>query len=99
QVGNYDYHFTGIAKDNVLSAEQDAELVKVIHSFRRVGQKDLPPDFVRRIYYKRLKPGETFSTLAKELPNAQHAEPWLRLLNGYYPRGEAEPGMWIKMFE
>ncbi|RBP53228.1 M48 family metalloprotease [Arenicella xantha] len=91
------FHFLGIAKNNQITAEQDREFVEIIRSFRRMTAKDRTDDYVTEIYYERLKPGETFESLARDAKlNAATAEMELRVLNGYYPTGEAEPGTWIK---
>ena len=98
QVGRNTFHFQGIAKNNQLSDEQDQIFVDIIRSFRRASRRDLLPDQVKQIYYKRLEPGETFSSLAKTYRTlGTHTESHYRLMNGYYPRGEAEPGTYIKL--
>lgn len=91
------FHFQGIAKNNNVTAEQDAEFVAMIASFRRMTPKDKTAKYVTRIAYQRLKPGDTFASLAKDSQTGVDAEIELRVLNGYYPKGEAEPGTWIKM--
>jgi len=98
RIGRYDFQFEGIAKNNALTAEQDKALVDIIMDFRRFSRADLPPEAITRITYQRLEPGETFASLAKALGDDEAGEPMLRLINGYYPRGEAEPGTWIKVF-
>jgi predicted Zn-dependent protease len=92
------FHFQGIAKNNQVTAEQDAEFIGMIRSFRRMTPKDKTAKYVTKISYERLKPGDTFASLAKSLqPDIADAEIELRVINGYYPKGEAEPGTWIKM--
>lgn len=97
QVGRNTFHFQGIAKNNKLSDEQDKTMLEIIKSFRRATRQDLSPDLVKRIYYQRLEPGETFATLAKDQQLGKYTESYLRVMNGYYPKGEAEPGTYIKM--
>lgn len=98
KVARNTFHFQGIAKNNKVTAEQDAEFVGMIRSFRRMTPKDKTAKYVTRISYERLKPGDTFASLAKDLePDIKDAEIELRVINGYYPKGEAEPGTWIKM--
>lgn len=97
QVGRNTFHFQGIAKDNKLTEEQDKVMQEIIKSFRRATRQDLSPDAVKRIYYKRLEPGETFATLAQDRQLGKYTEPYLRVINGYYPKGEAEPGTYIKL--
>ncbi len=91
------YYFQGIAKNNKLTAEQDEQFLQIITSFRRATRKDLPPDHIKRIYYERLKPGQTFADLAKGNILGIYTEDYLRLINGYYPKGEPEPGTWMKL--
>ncbi|MEM7357560.1 MAG: M48 family metalloprotease [Pseudomonadota bacterium] len=97
QVGRNTYHFQGIAKNNQLTEEQDQALVEIIRSFRRATRQDLSPEEVKRIYYKRLEPGETFASLSADRELGKHTEIYLRVMNGYYPKGEPEPGTYIKL--
>lgn len=90
------FHFQGIARNNQLTAEQDQTMVKIIRTFRRLGPKDKQVDSVLRIYYERLEPGDTFESLSRRLGKIASEEE-IRLLNGYYPKGEAEPGTWLKL--
>jgi len=92
------FHFQGIARNNQLTTEQDQTMVNIIRTFRRVGPKDKQVDSVLRIYHERLEPGDTFSSLSQRLGKIA-SEDELRLLNGYYPKGEAEPGTWLKLLK
>lgn len=97
KVARNTFHFEGIAKNNDITAEQDAYFVKMIRSFRRMSPKDKTGEFVTKIYFERLEPGETFASLAKDTGlDEVKAEIELRVINGYYPKGEPEPGTWIK---
>ncbi|NNC99106.1 MAG: M48 family metalloprotease, partial [Gammaproteobacteria bacterium] len=97
QVGRNTYHFQGIAKNNQLTDQQDQVFVEIIKSFRRGSRQDLSADEVKTIYFKRLEPGETFASLAADNELGKFTEGYLRLMNGYYPKGEAEPGTYIKL--
>lgn len=79
--------------------ETDALHLEIMSSFRRASNADLPPDREYNIIYRRLEPGETFLDLARTSVLGQSAEPVLRLINGYYPSGEAQPGTWMKLVE
>ena len=97
KVSRNTFHFEGIAKDNNITAERDAYFVNMIRSFRRMTPKDKTADSVTKIYFERLEPGETFASLAKDTGlDEVKAEIELRVINGYYPKGEPEPGTWIK---
>lgn len=94
--GSYEYYFE-VSSPVPLSKEQDEAVLLVIKSFRRAESYDFPPDNITRIYYHRLEPGETFADLAADKALGKYTEEQLRLINGYYPSGEPEPGTWIKM--
>ena len=96
-VGRNTYHFQGIAKNNKLTDEQDHRFVEIIETFRRASSRDLPPSSIKTIYYERLEPGVTFADLAKGREMGTFTEEYLRLMNGYFPTGEAEPGTWMKL--
>ncbi len=98
KVARNTFHFQGIAKNNVITAKQDATFVGIIRSFRRMNPKDKTSTMVTKLYYERLEPGQSFSSLARQTKgfDGQDVETALRVLNGYYPKGEAEPGTWIK---
>ena len=97
KIGRHTYYFQGIAKSGKLTEEQDKQFLEIIKSFRRATRKDLPAEKSKKIYYERLKPGVTFADLAKAKELGTYTEDYLRLINGYYPKGEAEPGTWIKL--
>ncbi|NND81184.1 MAG: M48 family metalloprotease [Gammaproteobacteria bacterium] len=96
-VGRNTFHFQGIARNNQLTQAQDDQFQDIIGSFRRASRQDLPPKELKVIYYKRLEPGETFASLAADKQLGTFTEETLRLINGYYPNGEAEPGTWMKL--
>jgi len=98
KVARNTFHFQGIAKNNKVTTEQDAAFIDMIRSFRRMTPKDKTAKYVTKVSFERLKPGETFATLAKDLESElDNAELQLRVINGYYPKGQPEPGTWIKM--
>jgi predicted Zn-dependent protease len=93
------FNFEGIAKNNIITEYQDQVMVYIIRSFRRMTPQDQGQDALTRIFYKRLEPGESFASMAEDLGiKDPTAEEQLRLLNGY-PKGEAEPGTWIKILK
>lgn len=73
------------------------ELRAVISSFHAitVDEKKLARPYRIRIVAQ--SPGRNFATLAKESALHSYAEQQLRLLNGYYPGGEAPAGRMIKV--
>ena len=96
-VGRNTYHFQGIAKNNQLTDEQDQLFQDIIGSFRRATSSDYPSTKVGKIYYKRLQPGENFADLSQNQVMGPLTQQQLRLMNGYFPNGEPEPGSWMKL--
>lgn len=97
KVARNTFHFEGIAKDNNITAEQDAYFVNIIRSFRRMTPKDKTAEYITKIYFERLQPGETFASMSKGVGSDDvKTEIELRVINGYYPKGTPEPGTWIK---
>lgn len=91
------FHFEGLAKSNTITSVEDSYFVDIIRSFRRMTPKDKTAEYVSKIYFERLQPGEIFASLALDSGlDPIMAESELRVINGYYPKGEAEPGTWIK---
>lgn len=97
KVARNTFHFEGIAKDNNITDEQDAYFVNIIRSFRRMTPKDKTAEYITKIYFERLQPGETFASLSKGVgSDDSKTEIELRVINGYYPKGNPEPGTWVK---
>lgn len=96
KLGVYAYYFES-ASPGPISEETDQAVVSVIKSFRRAENADFPPSDIKNIYFHRLMPGESFAELAQDKALGRYTEDYLRLINGYYPSGEPQPGTWIKM--
>ncbi|GAB2880542.1 M48 family metalloprotease [Microbulbifer echini] len=75
----------------------DTLFLTSIRSFRPLRKTDIVEKDIRRLHYVKANEKTTFSSLAKHMEIGEYAEEQLRLLNGYYPRGEPEPGEWIKI--
>ncbi|WNZ57066.1 M48 family metalloprotease [Microbulbifer sp. CNSA002] len=71
-----------------------------IRSFRPLRQTDIVEEKdIKRLRYVQANEKTTFASLAKHMEIGEYAEEQLRLLNGYYPRGEPKPGEWIKIVQ
>lgn len=70
-----------------------------IRSFRPLRKSDIVQPDIKRVRYVRANDKTTFSSLARHMEIGDYAEEQLRLLNGYYPRGEPKPGEWIKIVQ
>ncbi len=98
KLGSYFYQFEVLSPADA-GAEIDTTMLAIMQSFRRASESDLPPERELSIYYRRLEPGETFAELASSSVLGARGESMLRLINGYYPSGEAPPGTWMKLVE
>ncbi len=69
---------------------------ETVGSLRRLTEEDVDALQQPTIRLVRVKPEDTFASLAKESAFSSHAEEQLRLLNGMYPDGKLQPGQLIK---
>ncbi|MFD1215166.1 M48 family metalloprotease [Microbulbifer celer] len=79
--------------------ETDNLFLTSIRSFRPLRKTDLIQPDIKRVRYVQANEKTTFSSLARHMEIGEYAEEQLRLLNGYFPRGEPEPGEWIKIVQ
>ncbi|WP_444921036.1 M48 family metalloprotease [Microbulbifer sp. CnH-101-G] len=79
--------------------QYDTMFLTSIRSFRPLRETDIVEKDIRRLRYVKATEKTTFSSLARHMEIGEYAEEQLRLLNGYYPRGEPEPGEWIKIIQ
>jgi predicted Zn-dependent protease len=96
--GPYAYVFEGRTANPSLAAFYDTMFLSAIRSFRPMSGADRDAVLGINLHYIRAEPGMSFAKLAEASPLKDHAEAHLRLVNGYYPRGEPQPGEWIKVF-
>lgn len=94
--GHYAVVFTGdVARD--APDTMDEILQGIIRSFAPISPMQLSSREPQRIHYVKATANTTFAALASHLRLGTHGEEALRLINGYYPRGEPAPGEWIKI--
>jgi len=96
--GSYAYVFDGRTANAALAPFYDTMFLSAIRSFRPMTNADRDAVLGIRIQYTEAPVGITFAKLAETSPVKPYAEEMLRLVNGYYPKGEPEPGEWIKVF-
>jgi predicted Zn-dependent protease len=95
--GSLAYLFEGETTGGDFSTLDEAFLT-VIKSFRPISAGEREPDNRQFVSWVQARPGDTMASLARgvRIPDAENQ---LRLMNGYYPRGEPRAGDWIKIVE
>ncbi|NNE05443.1 MAG: hypothetical protein HKN15_06940, partial [Xanthomonadales bacterium] len=68
-------------------------------TFRPISNRELRGRSPKRIHYVKATSATTFEKLAENLKLKPSEAEDLRLINGYYPTGEPEPGEWIKIIK
>jgi predicted Zn-dependent protease len=92
--GSLAYLFEGESTGGEFTA-LDADFMTVIRSFRPIKPTEREPESRQFIDWVQAEPGDTMATLARRV-RIPDAENQLRLMNGYYPKGEPRAGDWIK---
>lgn len=90
---NLSYLFEGKADDFESS---DSTLLEIVNSFRPSHPKEKKAGSPAYVHYIQVPRGATLETLAAGI-RIPDAEAQLRLMNGFYPRGEPRTGDWIKV--
>ncbi|MGH1370519.1 MAG: M48 family metalloprotease [Cellvibrionaceae bacterium] len=75
----------------------DERFMASIRSFRPSRSARRSTTKSKTLHYVKANERTTFALLAKHVNLGKYTEDQLRLLNGYYPRGEPKPGEWIKI--
>ena len=87
------YLFEGEAQN---FAGTDPTLLQIIESFRPTHPKERKQGDGKAIRYIQVPRGATMASIAATM-KIPDAETQLRMLNGFYPRGEPRTGDWIKV--
>jgi len=95
--GRYAVVFRGETTAAADEQAADAALLAIIRSFAPLSPRQLAMREPQRIHYVKATDTTTFAALASHLRLGAYGEEMLRLINGYYPRGEPAPGEWIKI--
>jgi predicted Zn-dependent protease len=92
------YLFTGSVSKAQKNVDYDEMFLRSLHSFRPALARGKLPK-AKTIHYVKANENTTFAQLARITRIGGYAEQQLRLINGYYPRGEPKPGEWIKIIQ
>lgn len=91
------YILQGTTNQTVPDINDDDLFVAAIRSFRPSRTARIKSIKSKTIHYVKANELTSFKRLAQHVTLGKYAEEQLRLLNGYYPRGEPQPGEWIKI--
>lgn len=92
------YLFTGTVDQPQDGVDYDKLFMKSIRTFQPARPQRATPK-PKTIHYVKANENTTFARLAKTVRLGRYTEQRLRLINGYYPRGEPKPGEWIKIIK
>ncbi|MDF1622102.1 MAG: M48 family metalloprotease [Pseudohongiella nitratireducens] len=79
--------------------DMDDLMLASMRTFRAIQMNERASASSLRIRYVQVTNGFSWPALAARSPIQQYPEETLRLLNGYYPYGDPEPGEWIKILQ
>lgn len=89
------YLFEGEARDFAVT---DPTLLAIIESFRPTHPKERKQGDGKIVHYIQVPRGATMASIAATM-RIPDAETQLRMMNGFYPRGEPRTGDWIKVIK
>jgi len=93
------YTFRSEILDSASADEIDALLLSSIRTFRKIEGGEVSTSSELKIKFVQASEYFDFGIVANSSPLTNNAEEYLRLLNGYYPRGTPEAGEWVKLVE
>ena len=97
--GSRAYILEGSVSLSKEDTDYDEMFVSSIRSFRPARGKERKPPKSKVIHFVKANERTRFALLAKQMRLGSYGEEQLRLINGYYPRGEPEKGEWIKIVQ
>lgn len=97
--GSRGYLLQGKVNQPVEGVDYDALFINSIKSFQPVRPTRTVVRHSKVIKYVAANDNTTFARLAADLKLGNYGEEYLRLINGYYPRGEPSPGEVIKIIQ
>lgn len=96
QFNNQFYRIDGASRGGMDVPEADGLVLSSASTFRRLKEMEFVLAEPDRLKIVKAAPGTTLAGLAKSSPLKTYGEETLRLYNGFYPKGEPEPGSLVK---
>ncbi len=91
------YELYGAGKHDLRNIANDRDFIATIFSFDLMTKDDFRTALPTRLQVVRAEEGTTMEALAAESPITNYALEKLRVMNGFYPAGQPEPGQLIKI--
>ncbi|MBG10285.1 MAG: peptidase M48 [Gammaproteobacteria bacterium] len=92
-----------VLRGQIIDAEDveamDEAILRSFRSFRAIQRNELMAGNELRIKYVQASEFFDFAVVGRSSKIGDYPEERLRLLNGYYPRGNPEAGEWVKLVE
>jgi predicted Zn-dependent protease len=92
------YLFIGEVDRQKDFGELDEKFQESIDTFRPVSNREIEGQKPKTIHYVKATSATTFEALGEQLKLDPFETKELRLINGYYPTGQPQPGEWIRIF-
>ena len=92
------YLFTGEVLRQDDFSEFDEKILESIDTFRPISNRQIEGQKPKTIHYVKATGATTFEALGEHLKLNPFEVQTLRVINGYYPTGEPQPGEWIRIF-
>jgi predicted Zn-dependent protease len=93
------YLFAGDVTEQDRFAEFDEKFLESFDTFRPISNREIEGQKPKTIHYVKATGATTFEALGIHLRLDPFEVQTLRLINGYYPTGEPQPGEWIRIYK
>lgn len=93
------YLFTGEVATQANFGDFDEKFLGSIGTFRPISNREIAGQKPKTIHYVKATGATTFAALGEQLKLDPYEVEDLRLINGYYPAGEPQPGEWIRIIQ
>ena len=91
--------FSGAVSDPQFFALFDEQFLASIHTFRPITSREVEGQKPQTIHWVKATGSTTFEALGQHFGLDEYELQDLRLINGYWPSGEPQPGAWIRVFQ
>jgi len=92
------YLFTGEVSRQESFREFDEKFMQSIDTFRPISNRQIAGQKPKTVHYVKATGATTFEALGEHFKLDLVEVQTLRVINGYYPTGEPQPGEWIRIF-